>query len=476
MVSSGKGSYSSPSIRQPSAGCSELRVKWTAVTNIFVRAGEAAGIAFQWTETPTAGLTVVGVADESIAARHGGITAGMQLVEVSRRRVAGMGQDDMMRVMQAVASQPRVLTLARIAPPPLTDCCSAKARPEDTTPGSTDRSITADFSSTLSSSAVVAETTGADVEANMPPPNSLCRPFLGRSPVSSRPHSDWSSSDGDASSVGGSNETTTSTSTSKTNFYKRTSAGLRQPLPQERTLALRFVGSRGNASLFDRNHVLGLKKRDIEFVPSGSRSRAHRTNSQRSLGELARDWRNDPFSTPARRRRLINDACKVIVNSYTQASVLRVAELRRQETFVVRIQAAARMWSSRRCFVVKLAKRRGTAALTLQLGWLSHTARQRVLWLRAERDHARRVDKAMRRKRLEREIQERRRCEEERERAEKEIAEREKQRHEQKFVVLIQRRFRALKAGANVHRAAVQFCFAAMRLEDCINYLSAVAQ
>lgn len=162
-----------------------------------------------------------------------------------------------------------------------------------------------------------------------------CRSKSGTLTESSRPHPAVSLSDGDhdACSVGAAFATSGSPPTGSvvTTVSGRTpgvGAGSmhrvavhpdnqqqRQP-PQlrETTLALRFVCSRGDISLYDRDHILGLKKRAIEFVMSVEpRSKAQRANSHRSLGELSRDWRNDPCSTPARRRRLINDVCKVPV-------------------------------------------------------------------------------------------------------------------------------------------------------------------
>lgn len=207
-------------------------------------------------------------------------------------------------------------------------------------------------------------------------------------------------------------------------------------------------------TLFDRDHVLGLKTRDIEFVPphnpcgvggshSSKAAAQHRkANSQRSLKDLTRDWRNDPFSTPARRRRLINDVCKVIVRSYIHASVCRVAELRREETFITRIQAAFRMRSAVCLFREKLANRRVNAASVLQLGWLSFTARRRAGVLREERDHQQRMEKEKRKKREAWERKERRRREEEereREREEREST----RRKELGLVVFMQRLFRA---------------------------------
>ncbi|CBN80210.1 hypothetical protein Esi_0131_0021 [Ectocarpus siliculosus] len=167
----------------------------------------------------------------------------------------------------------------------------------------------------------------------------------------------------------------------------------------------------------------------------------HRANSQRSLQDMTRDWRNDPFSTPARRRRLINDVCKVIVRTYTHASVLRVVGLRREERYATRIQAAFRMSWARRLFCAKLEARRVNAALVLQLGWLSCAARRRVRVLREARDHDRRVEEGRRKRREDHERRERsRRREEQRERERKAT---EKRQRELESTVVLQRRFRA---------------------------------
>lgn len=457
---------------------------WTAFADVFVQAGQAAGIAFQWTETETettlsaggapgklAGLSVVGVADGSLAARHGGISPGMMLVEINRERVAGMGQEKMMRLMRQVASQPRVLTLARIArhplplPPPSppvdeSSPGSAEARPEvmETNPEDDKPNP-----SSAASSAVV----NASRQKLSSTASTVGRPSLDNS----RPHA-LASSTSDAngktplSVVRNGSKLLTPLLSSYSN--KTVSAGSSVPpessencfrhprvptssSPQQ-LIRLRFVGSRGNTSLFDRDHVLGLKSRDIEFVPTNTQAGGksspssrlaeehRRANSKRSLQDLTRDWRNDPFSTPARRRRLINDVCKVIVRSYTHASVSRVTELRREEFFIVCIQAGFRMRQARRLFCAKLANRRIKAASVLQLGWLSYAARRRVGVLREERDHDRRVEADKRARREARERKERRILKEkERERDERE----KRNRQHLCMVVCLQKRFRA---------------------------------
>lgn len=381
------------------------------------------------------------VAEGSAATKHGGIVSGMMLIEINRQRTAGMSQDRTMQVMQAIASQPRVLTLARRVPSPRTaprDPPSEEGGPETSTPSSADRAVTSDSRSTTSDAASEAR--------NMQSTSN--RSSSRESPASSRAHSASSSScDVDTSSFSaGVSVPLASAGVSGPNNPATTQA--RHRITHQRTLALRFVGSRGDVSLFDRDHILGLKERDIEFVTGGSSSeahRAHKANSHRSLGELTRDWRNDPFSTPARRRRLINDACKVIVTSYTQASALRVMGLRKQEAAVARIQAAARMWSARRRYVAKLGERRGMASFAIQLVWLSFKARQRMSILREERDHARRVDETKRKRQLAAEEDEKRRREEVIRREEADALEQKRHLREQELAVLVQRRVREMQ-------------------------------
>lgn len=421
-----------------------------------------------------AGLSVVGVADGSLAARHGGISPGMMLVEINRERVTGMGQDETMRFMQKLASQPRMLTLARIAtPPPLLPPAVSPS------PSDTDMRLGEASSKPMEmkpqvqgySSAVSISSTEEDDSRQSTPSTATVGWHSSRvsSHASSPPHSSVLSSDnddGDGSSavvngsatlspsqtsidgLHGSAVASTLSSSSNRNQPHRASLSL----PPQRLIALRFVGSRGDTTLFDRDHVLGLKTRDIEFVPqnptgfAGSRSskaaaQHHRVNSQRSLQDMTRDWRNDPFSTPARRRRLINDVCKVIVRTYTHASVLRVVELRREERYVTRIQAAFRMRSARRLFCAKLEARRVNAALVLQLGWLSCAARRQVRVLRETRDHDRRVEEGRRKRREDHERRERSRRREEQ--GERERKATEKRQRELDLAVVLQRRFRA---------------------------------
>lgn len=424
--------------------------EWVDAADIFVQPGQSAGIAFQWTETPTAaGLSVLAVTEGSLAANHGGVAPGMLLVEVSRKRVGGMGQDEVMRVVQAAASQPRVLTLARVvAPLQATVGVPRKPNPETqpedaTTHKALDSFVTFDCFPAATSTSITKAITETSSSYRSPSSDDGLRGL--RSKLSP------SFSSGGTPRVNNSVRTTPAGATHSiaTTF----SGGARRVTSPQETLALRFVGSRGDIALFDRDHVLGLKNRDIEFVPTGSRTKAQRVNSKRSLGELTRDWRNDPCSTPARRRRLINDACKAIVRSYTWVSVARVAELRREEMFAARIQRAARMWSAHKIFRVKHAERRQKAALTLQCGWLSLAARRRVAALREYRDHARRVE---RRKRLNREAQERRHREEVGMRAEQNAIEQEERRRGlEEVVVSVQRKIRAVQASGSCCTLAI---------------------
>ena len=392
----------------------------------------------------------------SLAAKHGGVAPGMLLVEVSRKSVGGMDQDEVMRVVQAAASQPRVLTLARVVAPSQAVVGarrnpSPKAKPEVVTTHETlDRFAAFErFPEAISSSIAKAINTETSNSYRSPASDDGLQ-FL-------RSNSSTSFSNGGTSRAGDSGRTAPAPR-APDSTAKIFSGGSRRLISPEQALALRFVGSRCELTLFDRDHVLGLKNRYIEFVPTGSRTKEQRVNSKRSLGELTRDWRNDPCSTPARRRRLINDACKAIVRSYTWASVARVTELRREETFAARIQGAARMWSAQKIRRVKLDECRQKAALTLQCGWLSRAARRRVVTLRENRDHAKRIE---RRKRLNREAQERLNREEVRMRVEQEEIEREEQRRGLEVVVSVQRKVRAAQASghcSNLSRALASCC------------------
>lgn len=424
-----------------------------------MRAGEAAGIAFQWmdSETGTAGLRVVGILDGSIAAKNDGVRPEMQLIEINRNRITGFSQSKVMEAMRLAATQPRVLTLAQIA--------LSSSRPSSTMP--VHRSYTSKMSkgyphddsieSTEASYAPKFDVAGfgsfaeegcPDINhTNHRPTPKMCperSPFQPAIP---------SSSDGDNSSIGGSLTTCSTPMKGAPSVESRSTSPRRHPrLYGGSILALRFVGSRGDVTLFDRDHILGLTRRDIEFVLGGSShlSKARRVNSQRSLGEMTLDWRNDPCSTPARRRRLINDACKVIVKSYTCASVFRFMELRRQEALATRIQAAGRMWSARHRYVEKLAERREKAALVAQLGWLSCIARRRTSILKEQRANVRRVDAENRRKRLRRETEKRRLYEEQREKAAQDRRDGEKRRRERASVAVIQRQYRVSCVGNDV--------------------------
>ena len=393
-----------------------------------------------------------------------------------------MNQDQVMHMMHTVASQPRVLTLARvrIPPPPSpspsvrgSSTTSVEFRPRGTSP----MSPTTNLTTPNYSSEVCGSAGDGSGQQGVSTATTTHRPSSGESSQhgsrSQSPTSSFADNDcGEGASIGsgnsarsslfhteterrpGSDGSSLSTASRNTN-HQHHHHGLPSSSPQM-TIALRFVGSRGDMSLFDRDHVLGLKTRDIEFLPLNNRrgrgespsltaaARHHRANSQRSLQDLTRDWRNDPFSTPARRRRLINDACKVIFRSYTHAAAWRVAELRREEASAVVIQAAFRMKSARCVFLEKLADRRRKAASILQLGWLSFVARRRVKVLREERDHDRRVEEEKRKKREAFERQARRRREEEERERERERNEREnRQRRVQCLVVGVQRLFRA---------------------------------
>lgn len=399
---------------------------WTAVADLYLQAGEAAGIAFQWATIPTPGLYIVEVAEGSVAARHGGIFPGMMLLEISRHRVIGMSQDKIMQSVQTAALQPRVLTLAQRVRSSLSGC-----RSRDTVALSGD-------SSCSSSPKRLAPVPGKRLPLASPSKSCPSRSSLQSSKGSE-------TSPGSTSGVVG----TTAAYVKPSTLKARISSVPHNQDHFEQILELRFVGSRGDLSLFDRDHILGMKERNIEFVPSRSSSIIHHTNIRRSLGEITLDWRNDPFSTPARRRRLIDDVCRAVVLSYAHAAVSRVWEFRKEEAFSVRIQAVARMRFARSRFKVELAARREKASRTLQFTWLAYAARRQTWILREERDAARRADEIKRMERLAREQEERLLCLEERLSRAREAVDQEKQRREQASVILLQGRERARQVEKN---------------------------
>lgn len=462
-----------------------------ATTDIAIDTREPAGITFKWTKTSTMeGLAVVDVVDGSIAARHGGVVPGMFLVGVNKISLAGFTREATMQAMQSIAGKPRELSLACIARNnapapshnPATEICSTGVRGTEELGAKTHGKV-----EPRAPMRRVATPQLWQENSNQPLtrlPYSSSRP-VSSSPVdaatASQPRADGYScllhrpasgassrqigsdsaelfirdSDDDAWSMG--NSLTGSSHSlnyfpsfaawgpgsgrvlsSNTTVVRRRENIFKQQ--QDRILPLRFVGSRGNISLFDRDHILGVKKRDIEFIlSSGPRSERQRANSTRSLGELTRDWRNDPCSTPARRRRLINDVCKVIVRSYEHASVVRVVQFRKQAALATKIQAIARMRATRTRNAAKIFMHRGRAALCLQLAWLSHIARNRLRVLRDERDRMRRADQ------LARAREDMLRRKEKSARAEREKNECARRQHRLELVTLLQRRFRSLQ-------------------------------
>lgn len=464
--------------------------------DVIINTYEPAGITFKWTKTSTMeGLTVVDVVDGSVAARHGGVVPGMFLVGVNKRSFAGFTQEAIMQVMQGIARQPRILSLARVgrnnAPAHgynlATNICSARVRGAEALRAKTHDRVGPEANvhsiatpelwqenpnsqhlsrPSRSSSRIISTLSIGAATTLQPRIDSSSylyrRPAPGESSgrlrAGSAELSTWDSDD-EAWSTGNF-VTNCSSSPSNIPLFATWAQGSGRALSsksdavgrqenffkqQDRILPLRFIGSRRNTSLFDRDHIMGVRKRDIEFiVSSGPRSERQKANSQRSLGELTRDWRNDPCSTPARRRRLINDVCKVIVRSYEHASVIRVVDFRQQTAVATKLQAIARMRAARTRYAAKISARRARAALCLQLAWLSHIARNRLWVLRDERDRVRRA------KQLTRAREDILRWKEESAKAEREKNETAGRRHRLELATLLQRRFRSLQVTTTV--------------------------
>lgn len=498
LKSFGNSAYSSP--------CGE-KIGWETTADVVVDTNEPAGITFQWIKTHTKeGLAVVGVVERSVAARHGGVGSGMFLVGINGRTVVGLDREETTQAMQNIAGQPRLLSLAWVAD---TASLAPSNNPATEVCGTTTSARQLEDVSTEGRFKVVP--VKAEVETaigNLPewqdpslprlspatPSVSLSRPVSSSS--ASKPPAAMFQSDGDRctnvhsrpsisevswgklksgstaiSSSYGDSETgslSNSVGSSHTGFNfalanngawvcggvragvsNKSAVSHLQHSSQQQAgiLVLRFVDSQGSMSLFDRDHILGVKKRDIEFVMSnGPCSERQRANSRRSLGELARDWRNDPCSTPARRRRLINDVCKVIVWSYTHASAGRVAEFRRQEALAVKIQSTARMRVARTKVAEQISLRRASAALRLQLAWLTFCARKRSQVIKDERDRVRGAEEVARKQRLARTREDSLRRQQEGARAEREEEEkRQRTRCELELATLLQRRFRRVQ-------------------------------
>lgn len=370
--------------------------EWMSRVDIVVGKGEAAGITFKWTEVPEAGLQVLDVADGSVAEQHGGVRPGMLLVRINKTHVLGLRQEEVIQEMRYVAAQQRELTLAQIpvslaAPVPCHN--SAKeALPNKgwTTPVRMPRMPE------------MSPPSSSRMNLELPREAYHLQPLSSKYDQSSKLHSVLSSSDGYHSS-GSVCTCLTSVNSWIAPHPNRDHYCTLYDGQQSRILTLRFVGSKEGTSLFDRDHTLGITSRDIEFVLGGSRSAEHIANSHRSLDQLTTDWRNDPYSTPARRRRLINDVCKIIVDSYTQAAAVRVKQLRWEAVWATRIQAASRMWAARYRYKTDLQAHRECAALSLQRSWLSLKARRRVWVLKEQRDRQQSEDAQKRRLAIERE-------------------------------------------------------------------------
>eukprot|EP00953_Heterococcus_sp_UTEX-ZZ885_P021346 11908-Heterococcus_DN1.PRE.2 len=88
---------------------------------------------------------------------------------------------------------------------------------------------------------------------------------------------------------------------------------------------LHFADNRDNSSnssnafsavLYDRRHVLGQVERSIVFETSYAAIGVTQHLSLASLEAVSKDWMKDPYSTPARRRRLIHEVSTAVVNRY----------------------------------------------------------------------------------------------------------------------------------------------------------------
>ncbi|CAM9432129.1 unnamed protein product, partial [Choristocarpus tenellus] len=373
--------------------------------DVFFDANVSAGIALRWVARSTKGLVVTDIIRGSAACKHGGISVGMILVGINQASLSGMSHGQTVQAMQRASLQPRVLTFAHPVEQPIQhsprqehqhDMLSSSTSLMRITPveqpiqHSPRQEHQHDM---LSSSTSLMCVTPHDYSTNsfrrMMNPTKLTDHLSNNTTVQMKNPNTTDSSGSDEDSVDESpwllesNTLPTPPSSS-----------------HAQTLPLHFVGA-SDHSLFDRDHILGLKDRDIKFTESGKRPFTWQRYSSRSLGDVARDWRSDPYSTPARRRRLIHDVCKVIVRSYIAACIERVKEYRHEQDSAVKVQALLRGRRARQLFRTALADRRMQAGQVLQLAWWRCVAYRRVKDLREQWNSEMRMREILERKRIE---------------------------------------------------------------------------
>ncbi|KAG5192531.1 hypothetical protein JKP88DRAFT_292852 [Tribonema minus] len=150
------------------------------------------------------------------------------------------------------------------------------------------------------------------------------------------------------------------------------------------------------AGLYDRRHVLAQTARSIVFrrgsgsaAATDATTAAHTRLSHVALEVVAKDWINDPYSTPARRRRLIHEVSRVIVFSYKRAAAERVAAFRVECAAATVIQAHARRRFAAVIYTAALHERQVQACVRVQLWWRRWRAWRVVAALRLRTAQAR---------------------------------------------------------------------------------------
>jgi IQ calmodulin-binding motif len=156
---------------------------------------------------------------------------------------------------------------------------------------------------------------------------------------------------------------------------------------------LHFADNRNSSSnsnaqaevLYDRRHVLGEIDRSIVFEASHAAIAVPRHLSLASLEAVSKDWMKDPYSTPARRRRLIHEVSTAVVARYFITVTQRVTLWRTESAAAVVIQSNVRSIIAVRRYEGLLQCRRLQRAIMLQAWWRGNLDREHSRALRIER-------------------------------------------------------------------------------------------
>jgi uncharacterized phage-associated protein len=144
-----------------------------------------------------------------------------------------------------------------------------------------------------------------------------------------------------------------------------------------------------SAVLYDRRHVLGQIELSILFdvINIGTTVHPLRHLSLASLEAVSKDWMKDPYSTPARRRRLIHEVSTAVVSRYFITVAQRVTLWRTESAAAIIIQSNVKAVIAVQRYKVLLQNRRLLKATVIQAWWRGTIDREYYAALKREQRH-----------------------------------------------------------------------------------------